>query len=161
MMIGATFCNLREDSTTILDGCERWTPPLFMLFFVLSGAELKFNVVTTVGIIGVVYIIARSIGKYFGTFFSAWATHSEKNVKHYLGITLLPQAGVAIGMAQIASTTLGEYGAQVMAVVLTATLFYEIVGPILTKWSLKKAGEIEEEPRRIRRHDKNQAAPAA
>ena len=160
MMIGATFCNLRGDSTAILDGCERWTPPLFMLFFVLSGAELKFNVVTTVGIIGVIYIIARSTGKYFGTFFSAMATHSEKNVKNYLGITLLPQAGVAIGMAQIASTALGEYGAQVMAVVLTATLFYEIVGPILTKWSLKKAGEIEEEPRRLFKRKKDTTANA-
>lgn len=161
MMIGATFCNLRSDSTAILDGCERWTPPLFMLFFVLSGAELKLNVVTTVGIIGVVYIVARSTGKYFGTFFSAMATKSEKNVKNYLGITLLPQAGVAIGMAQIASTALGEYGAKVMAVVLSATLFYEIVGPILTKLALKKAGEIEEEPRRIRRRDKNKAVTAA
>ena len=89
------------------------------------------------------------------------ATKSEKNVKNYLGITLLPQAGVAIGMAQIASTALGEYGAKVMAVVLSATLFYEIVGPILTKWALKKAGEIEEETRRIRRRDKNKAVTAA
>ena len=161
MMIGATFCNLRSDSVVILDGCERWTPPLFMLFFVLSGAELKFNVVTTVGIIGAVFIIARSLGKYFGTYFSALATKADTNVRRYLGITLLPQAGVAIGMAQVASTALGEYGAQVLAVVLTATLFYEIVGPILTKWSLKKAGEIEEEPRKIFKRKNKQTASAA
>ena len=157
MMIGATFCNLRSDSDAILEGCERWTPPLFMLFFVISGAELKFDVITTVGIIGVVFIIARSLGKYFGTFFSAWATKSDPNVKKYLGITLLPQAGVAIGMAQVAQSALGEYGAQIMTVVLTATLFYEIVGPILTKWSLKKAGEIEEEPRRFKKKNTTSA----
>ena len=161
MMIGATFCNLREDSTTILDGCERWTPPLFMLFFVLSGAELKFNVVTTVGLIGVVFIVARSLGKYFGTFFSAWATKANPNVKKYLGITLLPQAGVAIGMAQVAQNVLGEYGPQIMAVVLTATLFYEIVGQILTKLALKKAGEIDEEPRRFHHHKKDATPNAA
>ena len=160
MMIGATFCNLRSDAVAILDGCERWTPPLFMLFFVISGAELRFDVITTVGIIGVIFIVARSLGKYFGTYFSALATKSDPNVRKYLGITLLPQAGVAIGMAQVAQNALGEYGPQIMTVVLSATLFYEIVGPILTKWSLKKAGEIEEEPRRFRRK-KNDTSPSA
>lgn len=143
MMLGATFCNIRSDSSMILDGCERWTPPLFMLFFVISGAELDLKVIPTVGLIGAIYIIARSIGKYFGVYFSAIATKSDNNVKKYLGITLLPQAGVAIGMAQIASNVLNGYGEIVMAITLAATLVYEIIGPVLTKISLTKAGEIE------------------
>lgn len=143
MMIGAVFCNIRSDSTLLLDGCERWTPPLFMLFFVISGAELDLAVIPTVGIIGIAYIIARSLGKYFGVVLGASITKADSNVKKYLGITLLPQAGVAIGMAQIASSSLGEYGSQVMAITLAATLVYEIIGPILTKISLTKAGEID------------------
>lgn len=143
MMIGAVFCNIRSDSSMILEGCDRWTPPLFMLFFVISGAELQLDVIPTVGLIGIVYIVVRSLGKYFGVVLGAQITKADSKVKKYLGITLLPQAGVAIGMAQIASNGLGEYGVKIMAITLTATLVYEIIGPVLTKVALTKAGEIE------------------
>ena len=146
MMVGAAFTNARKDAVIILDGQERWTPPLFMLFFVISGATLDLTIIPYIGVIGVVYIIFRSLGKYSGAFLGGLVTKADKNVKNYLGITLLPQAGVAIGMAQ---TVAGEPALQtisqsIVTVILCATLFYEIVGPLLTKICLQKAGEITE-----------------
>ena len=147
MMVGAVLCNFGKDVDRILDGSERWTPPLFMLFFVISGAELNLEVLPTVGVLGALYIIARSLGKYFGAMAGAGAVKADPNVRKYLGITLLPQAGVAVGMATIALsefTALGQsdLGKKIQAVVLCATLVYEIFGPMLTKIALKKAGEI-------------------
>lgn len=150
MMIGAAFSNLGKDVHRVLEGTDRWTPPLFMLFFVISGADLDVSILLTVGALGALYIAARSIGKYFGAMIGATAVKADSNIRKYLGITLLPQAGVAIGMAQIALsefTALGvpEIGKKIQAVVLCATLVYEIVGPVLTKIVLKKAGEIEKD----------------
>ena len=147
MMIGAVFSNLGFEVDRVLEGTDRWTPPLFMLFFVISGADLDLSILPTVGILGALYIIARALGKYFGAMAGAAVVKADPNIRKYLGITLLPQAGVAVGMAQIALsefTALGEsdIGRKIQAVVLCATLVYEIVGPVLTKISLKKAGEI-------------------
>ena len=147
MMIGAVFSNLGFEVDRVLEGTDRWTPPLFMLFFVISGADLDLSILPTVGVLGALYIIARALGKYFGAMAGASVVKADPNVRKYLGITLLPQAGVAVGMAQIALsefTNLGEpdIGRKIQAVVLCATLVYEIVGPVLTKISLKKAGEI-------------------
>lgn len=148
MMIGAVFTNMRPDSIAILDGQERWTPPLFMLFFIISGAELDLTVVPTVGLIGIAYLIARSIGKILGAALGAKAVKADSNITKYLGLTLLPQAGVAIGMAQMVSMSLGgEVAEKVTAVVLCATLIYELVGPLITKIALTKAGEIERKPK--------------
>lgn len=142
MMTGAVFCNLTQDSLTIMDGCERWTPPLFMLFFIISSAELDLSVIPTVGIIGIVYLIARSLGKYFGAFLGAVISKEDKKVRNYLGLALLPQAGVAIGMAKLASEGLPDYSSRILAVVLCATLVYELIGPVVTKYALSKSGEI-------------------
>ena len=149
MMIGALFCNLRTDSLMILESCEDWTPPLFMLFFVLSGAEFDISILPMVGVAGIVYLVARSIGKYFGAYFGAAFTRADPRVRKYLGITLLPQAGVAIGMAQMvaASPELGAVSHQIVTVVLFATLIYELIGPVLTKIALTRAGEITVEKR--------------
>ena len=145
MMIGAMFCNIREDAHIILEGIDRWTPPLFMLFFVISGAELDLAVIPLVGVTGIVYLVMRSAGKYLGSYFGCVLAKSPKTVRNYLGITLLPQAGVAIGMAQMvaAEPTLAAIAPQVVTVTLSATLIYELIGPVLTKISLAKAGEIE------------------
>lgn len=164
MMIGALFCNLRKDAINIIDGVDRWTPAVFMLFFILSGAELDFSLITlpVLGICGV-YLIARSLGKYCGARWGCSINKTEPNIKKYLGLTLLPQAGVAIGMARSASTTfksiaetalindpnfagtsyLNGIGGTITAVVLCATLVYELVGPVITKIALTKAGEIQ------------------
>lgn len=143
MAIGAALANYSPVSDPVMDGSERWTPPLFMLFFVISGAQFNFSVLKTVGAVGVIYILMRSFGKYFGAMLGCKIAGTEKTVRQYLGITLLPQAGVAIGMAQLSLTVVPEYGEQIRAVVLCATLVYELVGPLLTKLSLQKAGEIQ------------------
>lgn len=144
MMLGAVFANMRKDSVRVFKVCENWTPSLFMLFFVLSGAELDFSILLTVGITGVIYIVFRSLGKYFGAYLGSAMSNATPNVRKYLGITLLPQAGVAIGMAQMvaASEELSGIAPQVVTVVLFATLVYELFGPVLTKVALTKAGEI-------------------
>ena len=142
MSIGAIVCNLRKDADSIMEGCERWTPPLFMLFFVISGAELDLAAIPTVGMLGVAYLVARSAGKYLGTYIGSGIVHADEKIKKYLGLALLPQAGVAIGMAQICAAKLPMYSERITTVVLCAALIYELIGPVITKAALVKAGEI-------------------
>ncbi len=146
MMLGTVFCNICDFSEELMDRADRWTAPILVLFFVISGAELELSVFANIAvvIIGVVYIAARSLGKYFGAGISARMTKCDPNIIKYLGITLLPQAGVALGMA-IKATELGSDGAIVRNITLFAVLIYEIVGPFLTKVCLTKAGDIKAE----------------
>ena len=146
MMLGTVFCNICDFSEELMDRIDRWTAPLFILFFVISGAELELSIFKDLGIvcIGLVYIAARCIGKYFGASISAKATKCDPKIVKYLGITLFPQAGVALGMA-IKAEELGPEGVIVANITLFAVLIYEIVGPFLTKISLLKAGEINPE----------------
>ncbi len=148
MMLGTVFCNMCEVSEELMERADRWTTPILILFFVISGAELELSVFAdwAVVVVGVVYIVARSIGKCFGANISAKMVHSDPNIVKYLGITLLPQAGVALGMA-IKAIELGPDGAIVRNITLFAVLIYEIVGPFLTKIALTKAGDIQEEGR--------------
>ena len=143
MMLGTVFCNICDFSEELMDRVDRWTAPLLILFFVISGAELELSIFKDIGIvcIGLVYILFRCLGKYFGASLSAKATKCDKNIVKYLGITLFPQAGVALGMA-IKAEELGPEGLIVANITLFAVLIYEIIGPFLTKISLLKAGEI-------------------
>lgn len=143
MMLGTVFCNICDFSEELMDRLDRWTAPLYILFFVISGAELELSVFKDymIVIIGFVYIITRCLGKYFGASLSAKATKCDSNIIKYLGITLFPQAGVALGMA-IKAESLGEPGAIVANITLFSVLIYELVGPFLTKMALQKAGEI-------------------
>ena len=154
MMLGTVFCNICEVSEELMDRADRWTTPVLILFFVISGAELDLSVFTqwTVVVVGIVYIFARSLGKYYGANISARMTKSDPSIVKYLGITLLPQAGVALGMA-IKAIELGPDGAIVRNITLFAVLIYEIVGPFLTKIALTKAGDIKEEGRRSAREE--------
>ena len=154
MMLGTIFCNECDVSEELMDRADRWTAPILILFFVISGAELDLTVFADISvvIIGVVYILSRSVGKYFGAGISARATKCAPNIVKYLGITLLPQAGVALGMAGKA-IELGADGAIVRNITLFAVLVYEIVGPYLTKLSLTKAGEIDPEGRKSARDE--------
>ena len=156
MMLGTVFCNVCDFSVDLMDRVDRWTAPLFVLFFVLSGAELKLSVFGdfVVVLIGIIYILSRSAGKYSGAYLSAKLVKSEDNIVKYLGITLLPQAGVALGMAMKASV-LGADGAIISQITLFAVLIYELVGPTLTKISLQKAGEIDPEGKTSARHEKH------
>ena len=147
MMLGTVFCNTCDFSEELMDRLDRWTAPIFILFFVISGAELELSVLGDIAVvvIGLVYIIARSAGKYAGSYASAKATHCDPNIVKYLGITLLPQAGVALGMALKAKEHLGAEGSIVSNITLMAVLIYELVGPMLTKMCLLKAGDIKPE----------------
>ncbi|MBE6797929.1 MAG: cation:proton antiporter [Ruminococcaceae bacterium] len=146
MMLGTVFCNECDFSEELMARVERWSSPLLILFFVISGAELELSVFKDyiIVIIGVVYILSRCIGKYFGASLSARAVKCDNNIVKYLGITLFPQAGVALGMA-IKAEALGEIGSIVANITLFSVLVYELIGPFLTKISLQKAGEIRPE----------------
>ena len=144
MMLGTIFCNICPLSEDIMEKSDRWANPLLALFFVISGAELELGVFSDllVVIVGVIYILSRSLGKYFGAFASAKMMHVDPLICKYLGITLLPQAGVALGMC-VTAAELGPEGALIRNITLFAVLIYELVGPMLTKMSLMKTGDIQ------------------
>ena len=144
MMLATIFCNICPSSEELMAKTERWTAPLFILFFVLSGAELDLSVFKSgaVVLVGVVYIIFRSAGKMLGASFSSKLMKCEPTIQKYLGITLLPQAGVALGMSIQVAAELGQEGAIIRSIILFSVLIYELVGPLLTKIALTKAGEI-------------------
>lgn len=143
MAMSAVFVNLSDQYETVFALTDRITPPLFMLFFFLSGAELNISVLSSVGFIGLIYIIFRVVGKVLGAYVGAKVSKAAPVVQKYLGFTLIPQAGVAIGLATTSLTIVPEYGAQIQTVILCGTVIYEIIGPLVTKMALKKAGEIQ------------------
>ena len=159
MMLGTIFCNICDFSEELMDRIDRWVAPIFILFFVLSGAELELEVFEdiTIVVIGLLYIIARSAGKYLGSYLSSKATKCSPTIVKYLGITLLPQAGVALGMALKAKDAISG-GTLISNITLFAVLIYEIVGPMLTKICLLRAGEIKPEHKTTQRHEANKNA---
>ena len=160
MMLGTVFCNMCDFSEELMDRLDRWTAPMFILFFVLSGAELELASFKNlmVVLIGATYILFRSIGKYFGASISAKASKCDPNIIKYLGVTLLPQAGVALGMA-LKAEALGEAGVIVRNIILFSVLIYELVGPLLTKIALLKAGEIKPEEQKSSRGERVHFTP--
>ena len=154
MMCGTIFCNLCDFSEEIMHKTERWTGPLYVLFFVVSGAELDLRVFADLAVvgIGVAYILSRSAGKILGASVSAKAMKCEPSICKYLGITLLPQAGVALGMSVTVAAEFGAEGAVIRNIVLFSVLIYELVGPMLTKMALTAAGDIRPKPS-VDRHD--------
>ncbi|MER2056537.1 MAG: cation:proton antiporter [Clostridia bacterium] len=149
MMLGTVFCNFCPLSEDLMLQADRWSGPAITLFFVLSGSALDFGVFgdLSVVLIGLVYILARSLGKYFGARWSSTMVHSEASIRKYLGITLLPQAGVALGMCTTAYRVLGgAEGTLTRNIVLFSVLVYELIGPSLTKMALTKAGDIKAMP---------------
>ena len=148
MMCGTVFCNLCDFSEEIMHKTERWTAPVYVLFFVISGAELDLTVFTDLAVvgIGVVYILSRSAGKILGANGSAKLMKCEPSICKYLGVTLLPQAGVALGMSVTVAAEFGEEGAMIRNIILFSVLIYELVGPTLTKMALTAAGDIRPKP---------------
>lgn len=144
MMLGTVFCNICPLSNDLMEKTDKWTSPVFALFFVISGAELELSVFSDIAIvfIGIVYIIFRSLGKYIGSFASAKATKCSPQICKYLGITLLPQAGVALGMCAIAAADLPGQGSLIRNITLFAVLVYELAGPLMTRQALTAAGDI-------------------
>lgn len=144
MMCGTFFCNLCDFSEEIMYRTERWTAPVYVLFFVLSGAELDLRVFQSIAVVGIglLYILARSAGKILGAGISSRFMGCQESVCKYLGITLLPQAGVALGMSVTVAADFGAEGAIIRNIVLFSVLVYELVGPLLTKMALTRSGEI-------------------
>ena len=142
MMLSTTFVNLSKFSDKIYEPVDRITPPIYMMFFIISGASLDVTVITAVGAVGSIYVIGRVIGKYIGASFGARITKAPKPVIKWLGLTLIPQEGVAIGLASSAAATLPDYGGKIKTIVLCGVVIYELLGPVITKIVLKKAGEI-------------------
>ena len=160
MMCGTIFCNVCECSDEMMLRADGWSKPLLILFFVISGAELDLRVFAQplLVLVGVVYIISRCIGKYFGAMGSAKMTNCSSDIVKYLGITLFPQAGVALGMVStVASDKIIDPNIAnvVRFVILFAVLVYEIFGPVMTKWALTKAGDITEKPADSSKRRKN------
>lgn len=161
MMLGSVFCNLCPLSDEIMHNADRWSAPLLVLFFVISGAELELGVFARLSsvLVGLVYIVSRSLGKYFGARESSRMVGCDKKVVDYLGITLLPQAGVALGMCVTASQLPGD-GPMIRNIVLFAVLVYELVGPVATKWALTKAGDIQPKSEEVLKRRERKLAAA-
>lgn len=143
MMLSTVFVNLSKYRTKIYEPLDRITPPVYMMFFIISGASLDVTIITSVGLAGLIYVIGRVIGKALGAFVGAKISKAPPVVCKWLGLTLVPQEGVAIGLATSAAASLPEYGARIQTIVLCGVVIYELFGPIITKATLKKAGEIE------------------
>lgn len=142
MMVGITISNVSTNSKRALNIINRLTPPVYIAFFTIAGIELDLSVLRYAGLMGIGYIVVRSIGKAAGATIGAKITNSPKTVQKYLGFTLLPQAGVAIGLSMIAQTVMPEFGATIRTIILASTVVYELVGPVIAKTALIKAGEI-------------------
>ena len=156
MMAGAIYINLCKDSGKTLDVMDRFTSPIYMMFFVISGASLDLSIFFSgdgliVLLIALIYVFSRVVGKWFGAYTGASISRCEPQIKKYLGFALVPQAGVAIGLSTTAYKLFSENpvtqraGALILAIILTSTLIYELVGPLAAKFALKKAGEIGKE----------------
>jgi Kef-type K+ transport system membrane component KefB len=145
MAAGMVFCNISQDSEEIAKLSDLITPPILLLFFTVSGAELNLSLIPAIGVVGVLYVVFRVVGKMAGAFLGAKIMKAPKTVSRYLGPMLIPQAGVAIGLVTVSQAVVPEYAAQLRAVILCATLIYEIVGPAITKIALSRAGEIQVE----------------
>ncbi len=142
MMMSAVFANISKYTDKIFEPLDRITPPFYMMFFILSGASLDISIIPKIGLVGVVYVVVRVCGKMLGAFIGATVSKAPPTVKKYLGLTLIPQEGVAIGLVTAAKQTIPEYGNTIQTVVLCGIVIYELLGPMITKMTLKAAKEI-------------------
>ena len=159
MAMGVIFCNRCPFSDDLMNKADKWTSPLFAMFFILSGAELELSVFRSGAVIGIglLYILFRCVGKYFGARFSATITHSDPVIRKWLGITLFPQAGVALGMSVTVSSW-GAEGALIRNIILFGVLVYELFGPVLTKYALTRSGDIQPKPPEVAKRRENYLA---
>ena len=142
MAMGATLANISTRTKDLVKISDSVTPPVFLLFFVTSGAELQLSVLPSIGVAGIIYVLFRVLGKYCGAYIGAVLCKTDNNIKKYLGPALIPQAGVAIGLSLVATTIVPQYADAIRGIILCGTLIYEMIGPGITKLSLEKAGEI-------------------
>jgi Kef-type K+ transport system membrane component KefB len=155
MALGAMLVNTTDEAESAVKQANAFTPPIFVIFFVISGAGFDIGALSAIGIIGLIYVVARVGGKMLGAWFGGVVTHQEKKICRYLGPTLMPQAGVALGLIVLASTLVPDYAPQLRTVILCSTFIYSIVGPSAAKWALQKGGEIVVEKKLKRRKHEN------
>lgn len=142
MMMSAVFVNMSSVADKIFEPIERTTPPIYMMFFIISGASLDITIIPKIGLIGIIYIVFRVLGKMLGSYIGASICHASAVVKKYLGLTLVPQEGVAIGLVTVAMNSVPQYGDTIQTVILCGIVVYELTGPLITKLALKAAKEI-------------------
>lgn len=143
MALGAVLVNIYPDIDRVMQVTEYFTPPIFMIFFVISGAGFDVSALAGIGVIGLIYVVMRVLGKVAGSWFGGKITKQENKICKYLGPTLMPQAGVALGLIVVASTLVPDYAAQIRVVILCSTFIYSVIGPVAAKFALEKAGEIQ------------------
>ncbi|MGL4730820.1 MAG: cation:proton antiporter [Clostridium sp.] len=143
MALGATISNLSTNNTKLLSVVDRFTPPVFIVFFTLSGIELNIYALKTIGFVGIGYVIFRVLGKILGAYVGSRLAGCSKVVQRYLGLTLIPQAGVAIGLAMVVQNEVPQYGKKISTIILAATVIYELIGPLITKIAIQKASKFE------------------
>lgn len=143
MMVGATLVNLKPNSHRVFSIVNNFTPPIYLLFFTLAGASLDLGVLSRVGLLGVGYILARGGGKILGAYWGAKAMKADDVVTKYLGLSLLPQGGISIGLSMVVAQQLPQYSSSIITIILFSVLIYEATGPIFAKIAIQKAGEID------------------
>ena len=141
MALGSAVSNITEGKSRLLTVLDSFTNPIFIAFFTISGLDLDFSILKAVGLIGLGYVVSRVIGKVLGAYLGCKIAKSEPIVQKYLGLTLVPQAGVAIGLTLLVESALPEYGVKIRTIILAATVIYELVGPLCTKFAIFRAGE--------------------
>ena len=142
MIFGASYINLTSDKK-LYRQINNFTPPVMSIFFIMSGMNLDLSALTTVGTVGLAYFIVRIIGKYLGTYISCLITGTSREIRNYMGLALIPQAGVAIGLAFLGQRLLPEeMGKLLLTIILSSSVLYEMVGPVCAKMSLFLSGSI-------------------
>ena len=142
MALGGVLVNIYEDIDSVIKITDSFSPPIFMIFFVISGAGFEISALRGIGVIGLLYVIVRVIGKMLGAWFGGKITKQEEKICKYLGPTLMPQAGVALGLIVVAGNLIPDYAAQIRVIILCSTFIYSIIGPVAAKIALEKSGEI-------------------
>lgn len=142
MFLGAILVNLNSESFKFFDILKNIDSPLYLLFFVLAGANLEINLLVQIGLIGLLYVIFRIFGKVLGSLWGGYIVKVDQRIRNYLGLGLLPQAGVALGCGLVAKSQFPQYGSLIFTTIVATTVIYELIGPVCTRIALKKAGEI-------------------
>lgn len=155
MALGGVLVNITDDIKSVTKTVDAFTPPIFLLFFVISGAGFEVSALKSIGLIGIIYVVVRVAGKIFGAWFGGTVTKQDRSIRKYLGPALMPQAGVALGLIVVASSIVPEYSSQIRVIILSSTFIYSIAGPIAAKFALVKAGDIVLEPKK---HKQTQSA---
>lgn len=164
IMVGATLVNLLHKPDKAFNSINNFVPAFYVLFFTLAGASLDLSIVKSIGLIGIAYVIARGLGKYFGALLGSLSVKAEKSVTKYVGLALLPQGGISIGLSVLVRQQLPEYATAITTIIMFSILIYETTGPIFAKFAIKKAGEINGLDNYRKEHekvdlDKNKAVP--